>query len=134
MLLANRTFACVRDACLGLCGITPPDWMRGRDLSGYFRADRPQSERPDSVFLQSVIPTGHGDSVDRPWRGIVTDDGWKFVCLEGQPWLMFNLKDDPYEQQNLAFNTIHREKRKSLLDRLARWIRDTGDTFTLPEL
>lgn len=124
----------VAPTSLGLCGITPPEWMRGHDLSGYFRADRPQPERPDSVYLQSVIPTGHGDSVDRPWRGIVSDDGWKFVCLEGQPWLMFNLKDDPYEQQNLAFNTIHREKRKSLLDRLRRWIEETGDTFTLPEL
>jgi len=124
----------VAPTSLGLCGITPPDWMRGHDLSGYFRNDRPMPERPDSVFLQSVIPTGHGDSVDRPWRGIVTDDGWKFVCLEGQPWLMFNLKDDPYEQQNLAFNTIHREKRKNLFDRLRRWIEETGDTFTLPEL
>jgi arylsulfatase A-like enzyme len=71
--------------------------------------------------------------VDRPWRGIVTDDGWKFVCLEGQPWLMFNLNEDPYEQQNLAFNSIYRDKRKSLLDRLARWIQETGDSFTLPE-
>lgn len=124
----------VAPTTLGLCGINPPDWMRGRDLSGFFRADRPRPERPDSAFLQSVIPTGHGDSVDRPWRGIVTDDGWKFVCLEGQPWLMFDLKEDPYELQNFAFNPNYQVKRKSLLDRLRRWIEETGDSFNLPEL
>jgi arylsulfatase A-like enzyme len=124
----------VAPTSLGLCDLTAPDWMRGRDFSGYFRADRPNPERPDSAFLQSVIPTGHGDSVDRPWRGLVTDDGWKFVCLEGQPWLLFNLNDDPFEQQNLAFNAIYSEKRKSLLERLDRWIRETGDSFKLPEL
>jgi hypothetical protein len=30
---------------------------------------------PDSAYLQSVIPTMHADSVDKPWRGIVTRDG-----------------------------------------------------------
>lgn len=125
----------VAPTSLGLCGIEPPDWMRGRDLSGHFYADRPhRREFPDSAFLQSVIPTGHGDSVDRAWRGIVTDDGWKFVCLEGQPWLLFNLNEDPYEQQNLAFNSNFQVKRKSLLDRLQRWIDETGDSFTLPVL
>ncbi len=123
----------VAPTTLGLCGIDPPDWMRGCDLSGCFRRDRPRPARPDSAFLQSVVPTGHGDSVDRPWRGIVTDDGWKFVCLEGQPWLMFDLKEDPYELQNFALNPGFRAKRKILLDRLRRWIDETGDAFALPE-
>ena len=48
--------------------------------------------------------------------------------------MLFNLNDDPFEQQNLAFNAIYSEKRKSLLERLDRWIRETGDSFKLPEL
>jgi arylsulfatase A-like enzyme len=87
---------------------------------------------PDSAFLQSVVPTGHGDSVDEPWRGVVTRDGWKHVCLEGRRWLMFDLNEDPFEQVNLAFNPRHAARRRELNARLARWIGETGDSFRLP--
>jgi arylsulfatase A-like enzyme len=117
---------------LGLCGIDTPDWMRGHDYSGVRLPDRPQTASPDSAFVQSVVPTGHSDSVDRPWRAVVTRDGWKYVALEGQPWLMFNLNEDPYELVNLAHNTKYRMERRNLQDRLAQWIADTGDTFELP--
>ena len=119
---------------LGLCGIDAPEWMRGHDYSGLRLPSRPQLESPDSAFIQSVIPTGHGDSVDRPWRAVVTRDGWKYVVFEGQPWLMFNLNEDPYELVNLAHNTKFRAERKRLQDRLAKWIADTGDMFTLPTI
>jgi arylsulfatase A-like enzyme len=119
---------------LGLCGVDTPDWMQGHDYSGLRLPDRPQTTAPDSAFIQSVVPTGHGDSVDRPWRAVVTRDGWKYVALEGQPWLMFNLNEDPYELVNLAHNTKFRAERRRLQDRLAQWITDTGDTFALPDL
>jgi arylsulfatase A-like enzyme len=119
---------------LGLCGIDKPDWMQGHDYSALRLPERPHNEPPDSAFLQSIIPTGHGDSVDRPWRGIVTLDGWKYVVLEGQPWLMFNLNKDPYELANLAHNTAYGVRRRSLQERLAAWIHDTGDRFQLPEI
>lgn len=119
---------------LGLCGIDPPDWMRGTDYSGLRLKDRPWPDIPDSAFLQLVEPTRHGDSTDRPWRGVVTTDGWKYICLEHQPWLMFNLNEDPYEQANLAHNTRFGAERQRLHERLARWIKDTGDRFELPEV
>ena len=119
---------------LGLCGIDKPDWMRGHDYSGRRLPQRPQAQAPDSAFIQCVIPTGHGDSVDRPWRGIVTVDGWKYVVLEGQPWLMFDLNEDPHELANLAHNTRYRAQRERLQARLARWIHETGDSFALPTL
>ncbi len=119
---------------LGLCGIDPPDWMRGHDYSGLRLPWRPQTEAPDSAFIQSVIPTGHGDSVDRPWRAVVTRDGWKYVVLEGQPWLMFNLNEDPYERVNLAHNTRFGSERQRLQNRLAQWMADTGDRFELPTI
>lgn len=119
---------------LGLCGIDKPHWMRGHDYSGQRLPWRPQQSPPDSAYLQCVIPTGHGDSVDRPWRGIVTLDGWKYVVLEHQPWLMFNLNEDPYELANLAHNTRYRAERRRLQQRLEQWIADTGDQFALPVL
>jgi hypothetical protein len=75
----------------------------------------------------------HGDSVDKPWRGIVTRDNWKYVCFEGVSFLMFNLNEDPYEQANLAHNVRYRQERKRLTGRLKQWVSDTGDKFNVPE-
>ena len=53
---------------LGLCGIKPPAWMEGRDYSS-FRVRTPGSPAvslPDSAYLQTVVPTGHPDSVNKP--------------------------------------------------------------------
>ena len=119
---------------LGLCGIPKPAWMSGTDYSGYRLPGKPVTSEPDSAFLQLVVPTGHGDSVNRDWRGVATRDGWKYVLLGGQPWLLFNLQDDPYEQVNLAHNNRYRTERRRLQERLAAWIHDTGDEYALPDL
>jgi arylsulfatase A-like enzyme len=106
--------------------------MRGTDWSGRFLPGRPVRDEPDSAYIQAVVPTGHPGSIDRPWRGVVTQDGWKYVCLEGQPWMLFNLNEDPYELHNVALDPRYRAERKRLQDRLAAWIADTGDRFALP--
>lgn len=53
--------------------------------------------------------------------------------FEGMPWLLFHLKEDPYEQVNVAHNVVYAAKRKELNDRLKQWIHETGDSFALPE-
>lgn len=118
---------------LGLCGIDKPDWMEGTDYSGHVVRGRQAGNEPDSAFCQLVVPTGHADSVDRPWRGVVTADGWKYAAFEGQPWMLFNLNEDPYEQANLAHNLRFRHERRALQDRLGQWISDTADRFRLPD-
>ncbi|GIN70696.1 sulfatase/phosphatase [Bacillus sp. J14TS2] len=118
---------------LGLCEIDKPEWMEGTDFSSHRLTDCPVDAEPDAAFLQSVIPTGHGDSVDKPWRGIVTKDGWKYVCFEGASWLLFNLNEDPFEQINLAHNPFYLEKKRQLQERLQKWIEETGDPFILPK-
>jgi arylsulfatase A-like enzyme len=119
---------------LGLAGIRKPDWMRGADLSR-LRVPRGGAgpSLPDSAYLQNVVPTGHGDSINLPYRGIVTTDGWKYVCLENLSWMMFNLNEDPYEDANLAQNNVYRAERKKLIARVQQWVADTGDKFAIPE-
>jgi arylsulfatase A-like enzyme len=63
-----------------------------------------------------------------------TRDGWKYVCLEHQPLMLYNLNEDPYEMANLAYLDAFNDKRAELQARLARWIDETGDSFALPEL
>ena len=87
---------------LGLCGIRKPDWMEGADLSSHRIGGPPAGASPDSAYLQAVVPTGQADTLNTPYRGIVTRDGWKYVCFENRSWLQFNLNEDPYEEMNLA--------------------------------
>ena len=115
---------------LGLCGIETPEWMEGFDYSFNTQGGR-RDNIPDSAYIQCVIPTGHGNSVNSPWRGIVTREGWKYVCLPGQPWLLFNTNDDPYEMANHVFNTAYGQVREKLHARLREWIAETGDEFDL---
>lgn len=120
---------------LGLCGVSKPSWMEGQDFSRVrLRPERsPEVSLPDSAYLQTVVPTGHGHSVNKPYRGIVTRDGWKYACFDGISWMMFNLNEDPYEQANLAHNNSFRAERRKLISRLRQWVADTGDKFSIPE-
>lgn len=87
------------------------------------------------MYLEQVIPAGpeYANTVDSPWRGLVTSDGWKYVCFHNQSWLMFNLAEDPYEQINVAFDPEYRQERKKLIARLKQWVADTKDNFVIPE-
>lgn len=120
---------------LGLCQIEKPEWMEGTDYS-YYRVNKGQvkMEEPDSAFIQSVIPTGHGNSCDKAWRAVVTRDGWKYACFDNSEWLLHNLNDDPYEQANLVHNRKYIGKRRELNTRLRQWIVNTGDDFCIPVL
>lgn len=117
---------------LGLCGIKVPSWMEGRDLSGARFGKSPAEGGADSVYLQSVVPTGHRDSCDKPYRGIVTSDRWKYVCFEGTDYLMFDLDKDPYERCNLAHTSRYQQERAMLRERLRQWVTTTGDRFAIP--
>lgn len=132
---APLNFVDVAPTTLGLCGIEKPGWMEGYDYSHYRLQSRQAARKPEpeSAFLQCVIPTGHNNSINKPWRGIVTKDGWKIACFEGVVWQMFNLNEDPFELANLAHNNGVRQERIKLLGQLKQWVNDTGDKFSLPD-
>lgn len=116
---------------LGLCGITVPAWMEGFDYShrrtGVNLRER-ISQEPGSAYLQLIGDRESGYA----WRCVVTHDGWKYACVEGGEWLLFNLNNDPHEQNNLAFNTSYQGKRDEMKALLQDWIVKTGDSFPLP--
>jgi arylsulfatase A-like enzyme len=118
---------------LGLCGISAPDSMAGYDYSPLLKSRKAPEDMPDSAYISLPVPTRHRDSVNRPFRGLVTRDGWKYVVLDNLPWLMFNLNNDPCELVNLAHNSYYSKQRKRLHDRLAQWIRETGDQCHLAD-
>jgi len=117
---------------LGLCDIATPDWMEGFDYS-HHRTGKDMGSRvdqePDSAYLQLI---GDRES-SYAWRCVVTRDGWKYACVSGGEWLLFDLNTDPFEQNNLAFHTGHRRKRSELNTLLRNWADKTGDRFTFPD-
>lgn len=116
---------------LGLCGIETPDWMEGFDYShrrtGHNATQRIEQE-PDSAFLQLIGDRESGYA----WRSVVTRDRWKYACIRGQEWVMFDLNQDPYEQNNLAFHPGFRQRRSEMKQLLQQWIDRTGDHFDVP--
>ena len=123
----------IAPTALGLCGVQVPSWMEGHDFSSRRILSKPHVADPDSMYLQVVKPSMHSDSIDEPYRGLVTKDGWKYVCFHNQSWLMFNLNEDPYELANVAFNTKYNKERAALIKRLEQWVGDTKDSFVIPD-
>ena len=91
-----RTGACdapinhvdIAPTTLGLCSIPVPGVMVGFDYSAHCkRPDAPEyngapqpAREPQSAYLQQIPPKLMRHTVNRPWRGVVTRDGWKYAC------------------------------------------------------
>ena len=124
----------VAPTTLGLLNVPVPHNWEGYDYADAARRKAQDFSLPESAYIQSIIPEHHPHSTELPWRGIVTQDGWKYVCLEGMPWMLFDLNNDPYELRNMAYYGLARRERPRLHALLEDWIRRTGDVFTLPEI
>ncbi len=119
---------------LGLAGLAPAADMRGYDYSGAVTGRPNPVPEPESAFLQLPRDFPWGPAPMRAWRGIVTKDGWKYVCREGAVWRCHHLIEDPYEEVDLAERWEVRHEQHRLQAILARWLDETGDEFRLPEL
>jgi len=121
---------------LGLCGIGVPEWAQGYDYSAHCLKEREvdAQREPTSAYLQQIPRKYHKHTVNRAWRGVVTRDGWKYVCTPGNDWLLHDLDEDPYEQANLCYDTVYQREKERCHAELERLIRETGDEFELPDV
>lgn len=127
---------------LGLCGIPVPEGMVGFDYSARcIHPNEPEHKgpprvdaEPQSAYLQQIPPKPHQHTTSKPWRGVVTCDGWKYVCTKGNDWLLFNTAEDPYEQANYVYNASFQNQKERCHQLLSEWIDTTGDRFPLPDI
>jgi arylsulfatase A-like enzyme len=65
-----------------------------------------------------------------PWRGVITDDGWKYASSEAASQsVLYDLGEDPYELHNRIDDPTY-AKRRDQLEGLTRDLaRELGDTF-----
>lgn len=126
---------------LGLCGLAQPEPMVGFNYAHCCfhpndpwrnATPTPSGDIPESAFLQQIPRKFHPHSVNKAWRGVVTRDGWKYVCQPGHDWLLHDLNSDPFEQANLAHDSCFKDQRSRCLHLLQDWITQTGDDFPLP--
>ena len=67
-------------------------------------------------------------------RAIVADiDGrrWKYIYTQGDVDELYDLEADPLEKESLVNSSDHQALRQQLRERLAQWMRDTGDFVTM---
>ncbi len=117
---------------LGVCGISKPDFMPGFDFSKVISEGIEVEGVPDAVLLQHIYPKNF-DCLDRPWRGIVTADGWKYVVVENQPIMLFNLNEDPYELNNMVYLAKVKKRRAALAKKLQSMLDAVGDDFVVTQ-
>jgi arylsulfatase A-like enzyme len=126
---------------LGLCGVEQKDTMEGFDYSPLILEDFPPDiDVPSSAYISLPVPAAYQfgvmteEAIDKPFRGVVTENKWKYMELEGRPWLLYNLNEDPYEEVNLANSVHHKTKLEELQKELQYWIQSTNDNKPIDDL
>ena len=87
---------------LGFCGLDVPPDMQGRDLSRTLAGE--SDVEPVAAYLQNYMPYRQS-SLD-PWRGVRTKR-YLYARMNGKPWVLFDVQEDPYELNNLVDQPDH---------------------------
>ncbi len=115
---------------LALCGLEVPEELHGRDLSPYLTGQRPSdAEGPEAVYLQQYEPR-HWTDVPEAWRGVRTKR-YTYARFEEEPWVLFDIENDPYEMNNLAEDPAYADLRARFDAMIAAEMARTGDDWSL---
>jgi arylsulfatase A-like enzyme len=112
---------------LALCGLSIPSEMQGSDLSRIVLGK--SKKGPDSAFFQIFVPYA-GDGTEFPWRGVRTER-YMYARSETKPWVLYDLKKDPDELNNLATNTSAASIRAEMERKLSQWMTRTEDSWSM---
>ena len=118
----------VMPTLLSLCDIAISDSVEGLDYSAYLRGGEDPSD--GSALLTCPHPFGQWwpGLGGRAYRGLRTRRYTYVRVLEG-PWLLYDNREDPYQQVNLIGRKEHRDLLYELDAWLQRRLDDTGDEF-----
>ena len=104
---------------LGLLGIAPPEALQGRDLSKLIQSG--VGEVPDSVYCEGRI------GLPGEWRAIIRGYDKLVIRPQEEATRLYNLADDPAEENDLAHDREHELTRDSMLALARQWMRKLGD-------
>lgn len=104
-----------------LLNIQPPQDLDGQSLKPIWEGRKEKIR--DSVFLPFL-------QIQRSVR----DERWKLICYPKISYMeLFDLKNDPYEKNNLIFNPEYEVHKNRLLALMKQWQEKCGDKLQIPE-
>lgn len=102
-----------------LCSLSPPEGIDGQSLKPLISGKQKK--------IRSSVFTAYRNTI----RAVRTDE-WKLIRYPERNYTqLFNLKDDPFEMNNLSDDTTFIQVKKQLYDLLAEWQKKAGDTINL---
>jgi arylsulfatase A-like enzyme len=104
---------------LSLAGNSIPNDLHGRDLSALIA--RGEGEIPDSIYVEGKL--GQKDE----WRAVVRGFDKIVFDLQEEVTHLYNVADDPTEENDLAGSREHELTQDSMLALGRRWRRKLGD-------
>ena len=104
---------------LGLCGMTAPQGVQGVNLAPLLAEGT--GDRPDAVYSEGALGTRF------EWRMLVHGYDKLVTNAEGRVTNLYNLADDPYENNNLANASSEQLKRDALVAMKQSWMRKLED-------
>jgi len=109
----------------GLCGLPPIEGAHGEDRSALIR-NKGTGERPESIYVQGELGS------EREWRMVVR--GWDKLVVDRElkPAHLYNLAQDPLENENLVGDRGTIRRQEELLALMRRWSIMTGDRVPFP--
>jgi arylsulfatase A-like enzyme len=122
-----------------LAGIEAPEHCGGRDFSHLIRGAQGQEKMGDQLLTVACCVKPYfqrragkdNPSTRWPYRGIRTDR-YTFVINDVGDWLLFDNKEDPYQQKNLVDDPAHAGTKEDLRARLRKLLAQAEDPF-IPE-
>ena len=118
-----------------LLGLERPDRLQGRSrvpvLQGHENLDN------DDVFVEWSGEDGHAraglgeaepnQSMVHPYRTVVTAEGWKLNLYGKGQGELYDLRNDPFELENLFHRSEQAGRIGDLTQRIRMWQKETGD-------
>lgn len=127
-LLAPFSTPDIMPTLLGLCGIGIPGTVEGDDRSAWLRGKEADGDRAAQICC--VTPFGEWTRArgGREYRGLRTVRYTYVRTLEG-PWLLFDNREDPYQQRNVVGDAKFASIQADLDARLKEELRLRKDEF-----
>jgi arylsulfatase A-like enzyme len=113
---------------LGLCGLSIPDTVEGRDWSPEIRGERQPNPEDAALLTMPAEFTELRSNGMSAYRGLRTRRHTYVRSLEG-PWLLYDNEADPFQKENLIDRPEHADLQNRMEEKLQARLREQGDAF-----
>ena len=104
---------------LDWAGVKAPEGLQGRDVSRLIETG--QGSVPDSIYAEGRL------GLPGEWRAVIRGYDKLVIRPREEATRLYNLADDPREENDLAHDREHELTRDSMLALAQQWMRKLGD-------